>query len=129
MEIRLKAWTDSQLLCLPIDQKLNEVDLRQTLYAGGIQADLVVAEGNGRLADMREELTPNNLKFIKAERVIFLNLLIASRYSRQHFPAIALRSFHLLGRNRSAFWYASILEIIAVHIAQPPAGANRPAPA
>ena len=125
----LKAWTDSQLLCLPIDQKLNEVDLRQTLYAGGIQADLVVAEGNGRLADMREELTPNNLKFIKAERVIFLNLLIASRYSRQHFPAIALRSFHLLGRNRSAFWYASILEIIAVHIAQPPAGANRPAPA
>ena len=56
MEIRLKAWTDSQLLRLPIDQKLNEVDLRQALYAGGIQADLVVAEGNGWLTDMREEL-------------------------------------------------------------------------
>ena len=67
MQIRFKTRPDGQLPGLPVDQKLYVLDLWETLDAGGIQADLIVAEGDGRLADVREELPANNLKLIQAE--------------------------------------------------------------
>ena len=118
VQIRFQARPDSELLSLPIDQKLNVVYIRQAPDAGSIESDLVIAEGDGRFTHVREELSSNHLKLIQTEGIIILNRFITYGDNSQNF---FLRSICCtFGGHWCKAGHPSVPEIIAVHTVHPP---------
>ena len=90
--------------------------------------NFVIIEGDGRLADVREEFAAYNLKLVQTECVIYLNRLISYRNDGQHVIAVNRKACIVFRISPRIAGYSSIPEVIAVHAVHPPVVSSHPIP-
>ena len=133
-DVRFLTGANGQHLFLPIDQNLRIVDIRQFFDTGRVDAELPLAEGDSRFAELGEEFAADNLKSIEDRIRHFLDLIVCDYFHRRECGSVlAVQRSTAVGGGPSylvlVIFHRIHVEGIVNHCSLPPVDSSHPTPA